>query len=143
DHLLHRAAEVGSYRLTVPEEYGGWGLSVVDYLPYLEGAARGHGSGRMLVHVTNGLWRPLLRFGNEGQRGLVRSLASGEKVVAFCLTELSGGTGRDLHSRAVRDGDRWSVSGEKHLITFADRADYFLLVVATDEKRAEDSFTAF
>ena len=141
--LLRRAAELGAYRLTIPEEYGGWGLTVPDYLPYLEAAAGGQGSGRMLVHLTNGVWRPVLQFGRPEQRELVRGIASGDTVVAFCLTELAGGTGRDLHSRAKRDGSDWLVSGEKHLITFADRANYFILVVATDERQEKDSLTAF
>jgi acyl-CoA dehydrogenase len=143
DSLLKAAADAGAYRLTIPEQYGGWGLSVVDYLPYLEGAAMGHGSGRMLVHLTNGVWRPLVRFGSAAQRELVRGMARGETVVAFALTEKSGGTGRDTRSRAHRSGDGWRISGEKHLITFADRADHFILVVATDERAEQDSLTAF
>ena len=141
--LLERAAKAGAYRLTIPEEHGGYGLSVTEYLPYLEAAAMGHGSGRMLVHLTNGVWRPLSMFGNESQRELIKGMARGDTVVAFCLTEASGGTGRDLRSVATRDGDGWRVSGEKHLITFADRADHFILVVATDDRRAQDSLTAF
>lgn len=141
--LLKGAAEVGSYKLTIPTEFGGRGLPVGSYLPYLEAAAMGHGSGRMLVHLTNGVWRPLVRFGNEKQRAIVGQLATGSAVVAFALTELAGGTGRDLHSVARRDGDGWRISGEKHLITFADRADHFILVVATDDRKAKDSLTAF
>ena len=142
-HLLRRAAEIGTYRLTMPVELGGWGLSVTEYLPYLEAAAMGHGSGRMLMHLTNGVWRPLVRYGNEAQRRLVPAMGSGETVVAFGLTELAGGTGRDLHSRAKQVEGGWAITGEKHLITFADRADVFLLVVATDDRRAKDSLTAF
>ena len=143
DVLLKGAAEAGSYRLTIPAEFGGWGLGVIDYLPYLESAAMGHGSGRMLVHLTNGVWRPLVRFGNEQQRAIVSQLASGSAVVAFALTEQAGGTGRNLQSVARREGDGWRISGEKHLITFADRADHFILVVATDDRQAKDSLTAF
>jgi alkylation response protein AidB-like acyl-CoA dehydrogenase len=141
--LLARAAEVGAYGLTVPEELGGSGLGVVDYLPYLQTAAMGPGAGRMLVHVSNGIWRPVAQFGSEAQRALVPQMVRGDAVVAFALTERAGGTGRDLHSRAERDGSRWRVTGEKHLITFADRADHFVLVVATDDRQAQDSLTAF
>lgn len=143
ERILKRAADLGVYRLTIPEELGGWGLSVVDYLPYLEAAASGPGAGRMLMHLTNGVWRPLAMFGNDKQRALVPQIARGETVVAFSLTEMAGGTGRDLHSRAERDGDDWLISGEKHLITFADRADHFILVVATDDRKSKDSLTAF
>jgi alkylation response protein AidB-like acyl-CoA dehydrogenase len=141
--LLRLAAESGAYRLTAPREIGGYALAAVEYLPYLEAAATGPGAGRMLVHVNNGLWRPLVRFGDESQRAVAAELAAGETCVAFALTERAGGTGRDLHSRAVRDGDAWLMTGEKHLITFGDRADHFILVAASDERRARDSLTAF
>lgn len=141
--LLDQVADIGCYRLTIPTEYGGFGLGILDYLPYLEAAAAGPASGRMLVHVTNGIWRPIATFGRADQRALLPGLAAGQVVVAFALTERSGGTGRDLHSRARRDGAGWRVSGEKHLITFADRADYFLLIAASDDRGSEESFTAF
>lgn len=143
DDLLAQVARLGTYRLTIPAEHGGRGLGVVDYLPYLEAAAMGPGSARMVMHLTNGVWRPLDMFGNADQKALISKVASGEQVVAFALTERAGGTGRDLHSRAVRDGDVWRISGEKHLITFADRADWFILVVASDDRREKSSLTAF
>jgi len=141
--LHRRAAELGCYRLTIPTEYGGWGFGFTKYLPYLEASANGPGIGRMLVHLTNGTWRPLHMFGNEAQRAIIPKVADGDAVVAFCLTEMAGGTGRDLRSRAVRNGDTWKITGEKHLITFADRATHFILVVASDDRRAQDSLTAF
>lgn len=143
NEIVQRAGEIGCYRLTLPEEYGGYGLSFLDYLPFLELAAAGPGSGRMLVHQTNGVWRPLAAMGSEQQKALLPLVATGECVLAFCLTERSGGTGRDLHSVARREGDGWRITGEKTLITFADRADHFLLVVASDDRRAKDSLTAF
>jgi len=143
DHILTGVADLGGYRLSIPEADGGFGLTASEMLPYLEAAASGPGGGRMLVHLTNGIWRPLAMYGNERQRELIRSLGTGETVLAFCLTERAGGTGRDTRSMARRDGDGWLVSGEKHWITFADRADHFLLVVATDDRRQQDSLTAF
>lgn len=143
DALHRRAAELGCYRLTIPTEYGGWGFGVSQYLPYLEASAEGPGIGRMLVHLTNGTWRPLHMFGSDAQRAIIPQVATGDAVVAFCLTEMAGGTGRDLQSRAVRDGDTWRISGEKHLITFADRATHFILVVASDDRASGDSLTAF
>lgn len=141
--LLDQVAEIGAYRLTVPTEYGGYGLTLPDYLPYLEAAAKGPSSGRLCVHHTNGLWRPIAWYGNEEQRRLIPDIASGAVVPAFALTETAGGTGRDMHSRAERDGDQWFLTGEKHLITFADRADWFILVAAHDDGKTKDSLTAF
>lgn len=141
--LLDQAAALGIYRLTVPTEFGGYGLEIMDYLPYLETAAMGPASGRLLVHHTNGLWRPIAWYGNEEQRKLIPEIAAGSVVPAFALTEKTGGTGRDIHSSARRDGDTWYLSGEKHLITFADRADWFIVVAAHDDRKSKESLTAF
>ncbi|MEP6869479.1 MAG: acyl-CoA dehydrogenase family protein, partial [Novosphingobium sp.] len=143
DHLNRRAAEMGCYKLTLPVEYGGFGMSVTEYMPYLEAAAEGPGIGRMLVHTTNGIWRPIHHYGNAEQRAILPKMAEGDSVVAFALTEMTGGTGRDLKSTARRDGDTWFVSGEKHLITWADRADWFLIVAASDDRGTQESLTAF
>ncbi|MGH7910442.1 MAG: acyl-CoA dehydrogenase family protein [Candidatus Dormibacteraceae bacterium] len=140
---LRGAIEVGTTRLSVPLEHGGFALRLTDLLPYLEAAATGPAAGRMLAHLNNGIWRPLAEFGTPEQRRLIDRSAAGEVAIAFALTERTGGTGRDLHSRAERDGDGWRLFGEKHLITFADRADYFVLTARSDERGAPDSFTAF
>ena len=141
--LLEQAAALGIYRLTVPTEYGGFGLELLDYLPYLEIAASSPASGRLLVHHTNGLWRPIAWYGTPEQRELIPKIAAGKVVPAFALTEKTGGTGRDLHSTARRDGADWRLTGEKHLITFADRADWFIVIAAHDDRQAKDSLTAF
>jgi alkylation response protein AidB-like acyl-CoA dehydrogenase len=141
--IVDRAAELGCFRLTLPTEYGGLGLSFLEYLPFLEIAAQGPGSGRMLVHQVNGVWRTIHAYGTDAQRALLPQTATGDCFLAFCLTERAGGTGRDLHSRGVRDGDGWRITGEKTLITFADRADQFILMIATDNRHSKDSLTAF
>ncbi|WP_432841518.1 acyl-CoA dehydrogenase family protein [Dactylosporangium sp. CA-092794] len=143
DELIKAAAALGAFRLTIPREYGGLGLHVRDYLPYLEAAAMGPGAARMLVHVANGLWRPLLQFGTPAQRAIVQGMAEGSQRITFALTERGAGTGRDIETRAVRDGDGWRLTGEKHLITFADKVDYFIVIAATDDRKASDSVTAF
>ncbi|MGH7903991.1 MAG: acyl-CoA dehydrogenase family protein [Candidatus Dormibacteraceae bacterium] len=142
-HLLTRAAESGAHRLSVPPEMGGFGLSLTELMPYLEAAAMGPAPGRMIVHLSNGIWRPVAGHGSPSQRELVREQAEGRTTIAFALTERAGGTGRDLHSRAEPGDGGWRLSGEKHLITFADRADWFLLIAASDDRRARDSLTAF
>jgi alkylation response protein AidB-like acyl-CoA dehydrogenase len=135
------ALRVGS--LTAPRHLGGFGLTAPEAVPYLELAGMGPAWARMLAHVANGIWRPIVSYGSEEQRATVARMAAGEALVAFALTERTGGTGRDLHSTAFRDGDGWRLTGEKHLITFADRADAFLLTVASDDRRAADSLTSF
>ncbi len=119
----------GYLRLRAPRAMGGRGLSLPTYLPLLEEFSRGHGSLRMIVHVLNGVWRPLHQYGTPAQiERFVRPLVAGEIVVAFAVTEPHAGTGADVRCTARRDGDQYVLNGEKHLITFGTIADYCLVL---------------
>ncbi|GGJ12425.1 acyl-CoA dehydrogenase [Alicyclobacillus cellulosilyticus] len=118
----------GYLRLAAPEAFGGRGLPFPQYLELLEIFSRAHGSIRMIVHVMNGIWRPLNYLADDDIRARwVKPCVQGEITVAFTLTEPIAGTGADLHTAARRVGDEYVLNGEKWLITFADVADYFLL----------------
>lgn len=141
--LMERAAELGAFRLTVPQEHGGFGLGVVEVLPYLELAAQGPAAGRMLVHVLNGMWRPLAAFGSPEQQALIARQAAGQAIVGIAVTERGGGSGRDLSTTAVREGGGWRLRGEKYLITFADLASHVIVLAVTDESRGADALSTF
>lgn len=126
--IWHELRDRGYLRLQPPVELGGRGLSLPQYLTLLEEFSRGHGSIRMIVHVQNGIWRPMLRLATPEQVDrFIRPQVRGDTVVAFALTEPHNGTGSDIHTEAVRVGDEYLVSGEKHLITFGGVADFNLL----------------
>src|SRR5689334_11395003 len=118
----------GYLRLAAPRAYGGRGIPFSRYLELLELFARSHASLRMIVHVCNGIWRPLDSHATAEQRErFVLPQVRGDLKVAFTLTEPTAGTGADLRCSVVRDGDQYLLSGEKHLITFGLIADYLLL----------------
>ena len=119
----------GYLRLAAPTEYGGRGIPLPRYLELLEILAMSHGSLRMIVHVCNGIWRPIAAHATPEQRErFLGPLVSGQIKVAFALTEPSAGTGADLRCELAREGDTYYVTGEKHLITFGSIADYLLLI---------------
>jgi alkylation response protein AidB-like acyl-CoA dehydrogenase len=127
--LMARAAEIGALAMTAPRDLGGLGLPVRQFLPFLEVAAQGPAVGRMLVHVANGLWRPIAKHGSPAQQELISSAGRGEVVIALGVTEPGGGSGKDLRSIAVpSEADTWRLSGEKHLITWAQHADWFIIL---------------
>jgi alkylation response protein AidB-like acyl-CoA dehydrogenase len=125
--LYDELRDRGWLSLAAPVELGGRGIPFTRYLELLEIVSRSHGSIRMLVHVNNGLWRALEPFADDAQRSIVRQAVSGEKLVAFTLTEATAGTGADLRSTVRREGDVYLLNGEKHLITFGVTCDYWLL----------------
>lgn len=119
----------GYLRLRAPRSVGGLGLSLPAYLPLLEELSTGHGALRMIVHVRNGIWRPLLEYGDQGQVDrFVRPLVAGALHLAFALTEPDAGSGADVRTEASRVGDEYVLRGRKHLITFGVGADYSLVI---------------
>lgn len=131
-------------RLTLPAEYGGWGLRLADYVPILETVAQSHGSVRMVVHVHNGLWRLLDKYGTLEQKArYLPGWASAETKMAFAITEPDGGTGTDIKTEARRAADGWILTGRKWLITFADVVDAFVVVAYTDRSRGSEGISAF
>lgn len=135
--------EHGYLRLAAPRRLGGAGLTMVQYLTLLERFATLHGSLRMIIHVLNGVWRPLETYAAPAQRdAFVRPLISGSQVVTFTLTEPEAGTGTDIRTEARPVGGDYVLQGEKWLITFADVADYFLLFARLPGTRGHEGTVA-
>lgn len=133
----------GYLRLAAPEHYGGQGVPFSRYLELLELVSMSHASLRMIVHVCNGIWRAMDQFATEEQRkAFVLPQIAGEIKVAFTLTERDAGTGADLRSEVVREGDTYYLSGEKHLITFGDSCDYWLLFARVAGTTGKDGTVA-
>jgi alkylation response protein AidB-like acyl-CoA dehydrogenase len=124
-----------AFGLLVPAEYGGMGLSIEQYLPILAEFAKIQGGIRVVVHVHNSFAHALSEIGSEAQRAeVLPGAAQGERSVAFALTEPGNGTGADLSTRAVRDGDMYRITGRKWLITNSDFASHFIVLAKTGPK---------
>jgi alkylation response protein AidB-like acyl-CoA dehydrogenase len=135
--------ERGYLRLAAPPAYGGRGIPFTQYLPLLELFAMSHASLRMIVHVCNGIWRPVDSHASDEQRErFVKPIVAGDIKVAFTLTEPTAGTGADLRCSVAREGDTYYLSGEKHLITFGTISDYLLLFARVEGTRGADGTVA-
>ncbi|MEK7878980.1 MAG: acyl-CoA dehydrogenase family protein [candidate division NC10 bacterium] len=143
DGLLKRLRELGLMRLTFPREYGGEGLRLQEYFPILEECAKSHGTIRILVHGVNTMWRPMSYARKPLKDRWLTAIAAGEAIPAFALTEPDTGTGADIGTTAVRRGDTYYLTGNKHLITFADIADVFTVVACTDRSKGGAGISAF
>ncbi|MCF8026130.1 MAG: acyl-CoA dehydrogenase family protein [Desulfobacteraceae bacterium] len=123
----------GFFGLVVPQEYGGSGLSVEQYIWFEKEWAKLQGGIRVILHVHSLGADIVAHFGNQEQKqDLLPRVATGETSVAFALTERNAGTGKDIKTEAIRKGDKFVLNGEKHLITNADFAQYFNVVCRTE-----------
>jgi alkylation response protein AidB-like acyl-CoA dehydrogenase len=133
----------GYLRLAAPVQYGGAGIPFTRYLELLEVFSMSHASLRMIVHVANGIWRPMESHANDDQRErFIKPVVAGELKVAFTLTEPGAGSGADIRCSVVREGDTYYLSGEKHLITFGTIADYLMTFARVEGTRGTDGTVA-
>ncbi|HJV84173.1 MAG TPA: acyl-CoA dehydrogenase family protein [Noviherbaspirillum sp.] len=130
--LIGKLAEMGYFGITIPEEYGGLGLGCFEYCLITEELARAWMSVASLIARGNSL---IGRKGmsEEQKKRYMTRMARGEFLGAFALSEPN--TGSDVASlscRAKRDGDSWVITGNKYWCTFADGADYIMVMARTD-----------
>ncbi|MFB7182127.1 acyl-CoA dehydrogenase family protein [Streptomyces sp. NPDC056257] len=143
EELWTELRERGYLSLAAPCEYGGRGLSFPQWMDVMELFSRSHGSLRMVVHVVNGTWRAMDQFATPEQRErFVLPAIAGRLKVAFTLTEPDAGSGADIRSSVVREGDTYYLTGTKHLITFGVRCDYWLLAARVDGSTGHEGTVA-
>lgn len=133
------------YRCALPEAYGGWGLSDLELMQVQEEYSRGPGGMRMYLHYAMCMnWRILHDFGSEALKAeYLPKFQDGTIFTCFGLTEETGGTGVDLHTTAVRDGDDYIINGEKTLISYAQYCNYAYVFAVTDPEKKQEKLSAF
>lgn len=134
--VLPALRDCGAFGLLVPREYGGSGLSIQQYLPIIAEFAQIQGGIRVLVHVHNSFAHALSEIGgDQHRRAVLTGAATGERSLAFALTEPDHGTGADLGTTAKHDGTGYVLNGRKWLITNSDIASHFLVFAETDTQQ--------
>jgi len=124
--LRQRLGELGYFGILIPEEFGGLGLGVFEYVLVTEELARAWMSVASLIARGNGLGAG---FREEQRQRILPKMARGEYLGAFALSEPDAGSDvASIRCRAERDGDEWVINGQKMWCTFADGADFIVLV---------------
>jgi alkylation response protein AidB-like acyl-CoA dehydrogenase len=126
-------------RLTLPTEWGGQGMSLIDYFPVLQEVAKIHGTFRMFVHGQNGMWRLIHQWGTEEQKSTWLPVHQKGGILTFALTEPDSGTGRDISTTAELVGDEWVINGRKHLISWAGEAELVHVIARTSVERGREA----
>ncbi len=126
---------LGLFGLSIPEEYGGLGLSMEDECRAMFEFCRCSPAFRSAFGTNVGIGsQGLAMFGPEAQkRKWLPGIASGEIVTSFALTEPEAGSDSGaVRTRAVRDGGHYVLHGTKRYITNANRASLFTVMARTN-----------
>lgn len=129
------------YKMSMPEKYGGWGLSAWEIFQVQEEFSRGPGGMRMHLHYAADMnWRIMDEYASdEIHDEIMPKFANKDIFVIFALTEETGGSGADLHCTAVKDGDDYILNGEKTLISHTDVCEGAYVFAVTDPDAPKES----
>ena len=133
--LMPKLASLGLLGIQFPEQYGGAGLSAIDYCICIEELARVDPAVALSVAAHNGLCSShIFLFGNEQQKQkYLPPLTKGQKIGAWGLTESSSGSdAAGMRTTATRASDCWVLNGSKTFTTHGRVGDTMVVMAVTD-----------
>ena len=141
-----KAGELGLLGVIFPEEYGGAGLSYVDYVNVIEelGAVESGFALSVAAHNSLCTGHIYLAGSDEQKKKWMPKLTSGEWIGAWGLTEPgSGSDAQGMRTTATKDGNEWVLNGTKNFITNATYANISVVLAVTDRKDDKKIISAF
>lgn len=144
--LLAKAAAIGLFGLSIPQEYGGLGLGMLGKVLVYEELGRTSNAFTSIIGCHNGIGSVgIVAFGTKEQKErYLPAMAAGELIGAFALTEPQAGSDAGaIKTTAVKKGDRYILNGTKHFITNGDIAGVFTVMAVTDKSKGTRGITSF
>lgn len=138
DEIVAEMRNLGLFGLSIPEEYGGLGLSMEDECLVAIELGRTSPAFRSTFGTNVGIGsQGLVMFGTDEQKAkYLPGIASGEIITSFALTEPEAGSdSAAVQTRAVLDGDAYVLNGTKRYITNANKAHLFTVMARTDPSK--------
>jgi acyl-CoA dehydrogenase len=136
-HLIARCKELGLWQIDVPEHLGGRGLGLLGRALVWAELGRTVALPPRGVRILGPEVRPVL-YATEGEmrERYLLPVVRGEKECCFAQTEPDAGSDPgSMQTTAVRDRDHYVINGTKRFITGADKADFMILMAATDRAK--------
>ena len=135
DNIVQEMKSLGLFGMTIPEEYGGLGLTMEEEIHIAMALGQTSPAFRSIMGTNNGIGSAAVVFdGTEEQKEkFLPRYASGEWIGCFCLTEPDvGSDAAALKTTARLEGDKYILNGTKRYITNGPVADTFNVMARTD-----------
>jgi acyl-CoA dehydrogenase len=144
--VIDAMREIGLFGLTIPEAYGGLGLTMEEEVRIAFELGQTSPAFRSMIGTNNGIGSiGILLDGTDEQKAhYLPKLAAGELIGSFCLTEPdSGSDAASLRTTAKKDGDAYVLNGTKRYITNAPEAGIYTVMARTSEAKGASGISAF
>jgi alkylation response protein AidB-like acyl-CoA dehydrogenase len=137
--------KAGFQAVTIPEEYGGQGADELAGCIVIEEVARVCASSSLIPAVNGlGLTPILLSASDELKRQVLPSIAAGDAMISYALSEREAGSdAASMKTRARRNGDSWVLNGTKCWITNAGESTWYTVMAVTDPEQGARGISAF
>jgi len=137
-----KSQSLGLYAVNIPTEYGGGGLSVLDWMIAEEQFGR---TSDILIRRAFGNVYEILLEGTDAQIDqYLRPAVRGERTFSVAFTEPEAGSdAAAITTRAVRMGDGWVLNGAKHFISDVLYSDFFIVTAVTDPSAGARGISTF
>jgi acyl-CoA dehydrogenase len=147
DHIVEKLKTFGYFGMTIPEQYGGLGLSMFEEVSVVCEIGYASPVFRSYFGTSNGVGTlGIIIDGTEQQRQkYLPRIAVGDLIASFCLTEPGAGSdAASLTTKATRDGDHYVINGTKRFTTNSPHAGIFTVFARTGAKeQATSGISAF
>ena len=139
--IVEGMKEMGLFGLTIPEEHGGLGESLLTYALVVEEIARGWMSVSGIINTHFIVAYLLQQHGTDEQRkAFLPRMATGDVRGSFSMSEPALGSDVSaITTRAVRDGDDFVITGQKMWITNGGTSNLLAVLVRTDGESTDDA----
>jgi acyl-CoA dehydrogenase len=133
--IIQQMRELGLFGLSIPEAYGGLGLSMFEEAAIIREITRASVVFRSVIGTTVGIGSQGIVMDGTGEQKekWLPKLATGEAIASFALTEPEAGSdAASVRTKAVLDGDVYRITGVKRYITNAPRASVFTVMARSE-----------
>ena len=138
-------AASGFAAVHIPESYDGAGADAVATVIVIEEVARVCASSSLIPAVNKlGSMPIILSASEELKQQVLPSIASGESMISYALSEREAGSdAAAMRTRARADGDDWILNGTKCWITNAGVSSWYTVMAVTDPDKKSNGISAF
>ena len=140
--IFSKASSLGLYAMNIPQEFGGGGLSTLDWM--LAEEQFGHTSDILIRRSFGNVYEILLEATPEQHERWLLPAVRGERTFSVAFTEPQAGSDASaIETRARPDGNGWILNGYKHYISDALYSDFFVVTAVTDATRGANGISTF
>lgn len=141
---ISKARELGLLNCTIPEAYGGMGLSFLEEVIINEELGRGDPGFATVTGVTMLACHPLIYAGTEEQKTEFLGRVCAGEISAYCVTEPGAGSDvKAITTTAELNGDHYLLNGAKMWIGGAGHAHWFYVLAKTGQETGYASLSGF